>query len=70
MKRGRLPSSSEDSDDNGSLSTWSQHSRSQPQRSSCSKSKDRKPSELAPSNLSSGQEVRELSCCHSPCQHQ
>ncbi|KAM3831094.1 protein Jade-1 isoform 1-T1 [Vipera latastei] len=70
MKRGRLPSSSEDSDDNGSLSTWSQHSRSQPQRSSCSKSKDRKPSELAPSNLSSGQEIRELSCCHSPCQHQ
>ncbi|XP_063166680.1 protein Jade-1 isoform X3 [Candoia aspera] len=70
MKRGRLPSSSEDSDDNGSLSTWSQHSRSQHQRSSCSKNKDRKPSELAPSNLSSGQEIRELSCCHSPCQHQ
>ncbi|XP_061441016.1 protein Jade-1 isoform X1 [Rhineura floridana] len=70
MKRGRLPSSSEDSDDNGSLSTWSQHSRSQHRRSSCSKHEDRKPSELAPSNLSSGQEIRELNCCHSPCQHQ
>lgn len=28
------------------------------------------PSQLATSNLSSGQEIRELSCCHSPCQHQ
>ncbi|XP_075786082.1 protein Jade-1 isoform X4 [Pelodiscus sinensis] len=70
MKRGRLPSSSEDSDDNGSLSTWSQHSRSRHRRNSCSRSEDRKPSELAPSNLSSGQEIREFSCCHSHCQHQ
>ncbi|XP_036759268.2 protein Jade-1 isoform X2 [Manis pentadactyla] len=47
MKRGRLPSSSEDSDDNGSLSTtWSQNSRSQNRRSSCSRHEDRKPSEL------------------------
>ncbi|CAM4658912.1 protein Jade-1 isoform X1 [Lepidochelys kempii] len=67
MKRGRLPSSSEDSDDNGSLSTWSQHSRSRHRRNSCSRHEDRKPSELAPSNLSSG---REFSCYHSHCQHQ
>ncbi|XP_039397388.1 protein Jade-1 isoform X2 [Mauremys reevesii] len=70
MKRGRLPSSSEDSDDNGSLSTWSQHSRSRHRRNSCSRHEDRKPSELAPSNLSSGQEIREFSCYHSHCQHQ
>ncbi|XP_074849406.1 protein Jade-1 isoform X2 [Carettochelys insculpta] len=70
MKRGRLPSSSEDSDDNGSLSTWSQHSRSRHRRNSCSRHEDRKPSELAPSNLSSVQEIREFSCCHSHCQHQ
>ncbi|XP_038254060.1 protein Jade-1 isoform X6 [Dermochelys coriacea] len=67
MKRGRLPSSSEDSDDNGSLSTWSQHSRSRHRRNSCSRHEDRKPSELIPSNLSSG---REFSCYHSHCQHQ
>ncbi|XP_030419962.1 protein Jade-1 isoform X3 [Gopherus evgoodei] len=70
MKRSRLPSSSEDSDDNGSLSTWSQHSRSRHRRNSCSRHEDRKPSELAPSNLSSGQEIREFSCYHSHCQHQ
>ncbi|XP_042325624.1 LOW QUALITY PROTEIN: protein Jade-1 [Sceloporus undulatus] len=51
MKRGRFPSSSEDSDDNGSLSTWSQHSRSQHRRSSCSKHEDRKPSEVFRTDL-------------------
>ncbi|XP_069855268.1 protein Jade-1 isoform X2 [Dipodomys merriami] len=52
MKRGRLPSSSEDSDDNGSLSTtWSQNSRSQHRRSSCSKHEDRKPSEVFRTDL-------------------
>lgn len=52
MKRGRLPSSSEDSDDNGSLSTtWSQHSRSQHGRSSCSRHEDRKPSEVFRTDL-------------------
>ncbi|XP_043401497.1 protein Jade-1 isoform X5 [Chelonia mydas] len=49
------------------LSTWSQHSRSRHRRNSCSRHEDRKPSELAPSNLSSG---REFSCYHSHCQHQ
>ncbi|XP_036089384.1 protein Jade-1 isoform X9 [Rousettus aegyptiacus] len=52
MKRGRLPSSSEDSDDNGSLSTtWSQNSRSQHRRSSCSRHEDRKPSEVFRTDL-------------------
>ncbi|XP_019377633.1 PREDICTED: protein Jade-1 isoform X1 [Gavialis gangeticus] len=51
MKRGRLPSSSEDSDDNGSLSTWSQHSRSRHRRSSCSRHEDRKPSEVFRTDL-------------------
>ncbi|XP_075786081.1 protein Jade-1 isoform X3 [Pelodiscus sinensis] len=51
MKRGRLPSSSEDSDDNGSLSTWSQHSRSRHRRNSCSRSEDRKPSEVFRTDL-------------------
>ncbi|CAH6789152.1 Jade1 [Phodopus roborovskii] len=52
MKRGRLPSSSEDSDDNGSLSTtWSQHSRSQHGRSACSRHEDRKPSEVFRTDL-------------------
>ncbi|XP_036137972.1 protein Jade-1 isoform X3 [Molossus molossus] len=52
MKRGRLPSSSEDSDDNGSLSTtWSQNSRSQHRRSSCSRHEDQKPSEVFRTDL-------------------
>ncbi|XP_032915296.1 protein Jade-1 isoform X2 [Catharus ustulatus] len=51
MKRHRLPSSSEDSDDNGSLSTWSQHSRSQHRRTSCSRDEDRKPSEVFRTDL-------------------
>uniref|UniRef100_A0A8C8VQF8 Protein Jade-1 n=1 Tax=Pelusios castaneus TaxID=367368 RepID=A0A8C8VQF8_9SAUR len=51
MKRGRLPSSSEDSDDNGSLSTWSQHSRSGHRRNSCSRHEDRKPSEVFRTDL-------------------
>ncbi|XP_041268013.1 protein Jade-1 isoform X1 [Onychostruthus taczanowskii] len=51
MKRHRLPSSSEDSDDNGSLSTWSQHSRSQRGRTSCSRDEDRKPSEVFRTDL-------------------
>ncbi|XP_039566706.1 protein Jade-1 isoform X1 [Passer montanus] len=73
MKRHRLPSSSEDSDDNGKcpreelktlqmkntskiyrvsrLSTWSQHSRSQRRRTSCSRDEDRKPSEVFRTDL-------------------
>ncbi|XP_027713353.1 protein Jade-1 isoform X5 [Vombatus ursinus] len=52
MKRGRLPSSSEDSDDNGSLSTtWSQQSRSRHRRHSCSRHEDRKPSEVFRTDL-------------------
>ncbi|XP_008933764.1 PREDICTED: protein Jade-1, partial [Merops nubicus] len=51
MKRRRLPSSSEDSDDNGSLSTWSQHSRSRHRRTSCSRHEDRKPSEVFRTDL-------------------
>ncbi|XP_054058607.1 protein Jade-1 isoform X4 [Rissa tridactyla] len=51
MKRRRLPSSSEDSDDNGSLSTWSQHSRSRHRRPSCSRHEDRKPSEVFRTDL-------------------
>ncbi|XP_039735542.1 protein Jade-1 isoform X2 [Pteropus medius] len=66
MKRGRLPSSSEDSDDNGSKAcfvvlgayqglglstTWSQNSRSQHRRSSCSRHEDRKPSEVFRTDL-------------------
>ncbi|XP_062349097.1 protein Jade-1 isoform X1 [Cinclus cinclus] len=51
MKRHRLPSSSEDSDDNGSLSTWSQHSRSQRRRTLCSRDEDRKPSEVFRTDL-------------------
>lgn len=51
MKRGRLHSSSEDSDDNGSLSTWSQHSRSRHQQNSCSKHEDQKPSEVFRTDL-------------------
>ncbi|XP_057260595.1 protein Jade-1 isoform X2 [Pezoporus wallicus] len=51
MKRRRLPSSSEDSDDNGSLSTWSQHSRSRRRRTSCSRHEDRKPSEVFRTDL-------------------
>uniref|UniRef100_A0A3Q2HPL7 Protein Jade-1 n=1 Tax=Equus caballus TaxID=9796 RepID=A0A3Q2HPL7_HORSE len=44
--------SSEDSDDNGSLSTtWSQNSRSQHRRSSCSRHEDRKPSEVFRTDL-------------------
>ncbi|XP_051821318.1 protein Jade-1 isoform X2 [Antechinus flavipes] len=71
MKRGRLPSSSEDSDDNGSLSTtWSQQSRSRHRRNSCSRHEDRKPSELAPTNFPSGQEIRDFSSCYSHCQPQ
>ncbi|XP_055499157.1 protein Jade-1-like isoform X2 [Leucoraja erinacea] len=52
MKRNRLPSSSDDSDDNDSHSTsWSQHSRSQHRRSSTSRHKDRKPSEVYRTDL-------------------
>ncbi|XP_027755339.1 protein Jade-1 isoform X2 [Empidonax traillii] len=51
MKRHRLPSSSEDSDDDGSLSTWSQHSRSRHHRTSCSRDEDRKPSEVFRTDL-------------------
>ncbi|XP_071411681.1 protein Jade-1 isoform X2 [Pithys albifrons albifrons] len=50
MKRHRLPSSSEDSDDNG-LSIWSQHSRSLHHRTSCSRDEDRKPSEVFRTDL-------------------
>ncbi|XP_072261923.1 protein Jade-1 isoform X2 [Pyxicephalus adspersus] len=50
MKRSRLPSSSEDSDDNASLSTsWSQNSRSRHDRSS--RHEDRKPSEVFRTDL-------------------
>ncbi|XP_043916367.1 protein Jade-1 [Protopterus annectens] len=52
MKRGRLPSSSEDSDGNGSHSTsWSQQSRSQQRRNSWSTHDDRKPSEVFRTDL-------------------
>ncbi|XP_014341191.1 protein Jade-1 [Latimeria chalumnae] len=52
MKRGRLPSSSEDSDDNGSHSTsWSQHSRSQHRRNLWHRHEDRKPSEVFRTDL-------------------
>ncbi|XP_078066438.1 protein Jade-1 [Mustelus asterias] len=52
MKRGRLPSSSEDSDDNDSHSTsWSQHSKSRHRRSSTSRHEDRKPSEVYRTDL-------------------
>ncbi|XP_010226651.1 PREDICTED: protein Jade-1 [Tinamus guttatus] len=51
MKRRRLPSSSEDSDDNGSLSAWSQHSRSRRRMTSCSRHEDRKPSEVFRTDL-------------------
>uniref|UniRef100_UPI00398E66CC protein Jade-1-like isoform X2 n=1 Tax=Pristiophorus japonicus TaxID=55135 RepID=UPI00398E66CC len=52
MKRGRLPSSSDDSDDNDSHSTsWSQHSKSQHRRSSTSRHEDRKPSEVYRTDL-------------------
>lgn len=52
MKRGRLPSSSEDSDDNGSVSTsWSQHSKSHHGRSSGSGHEDKKPSEVFRTDL-------------------
>ncbi|XP_069487161.1 protein Jade-1 isoform X2 [Ambystoma mexicanum] len=51
MKRGRLPSTSEDSD-NGSISTsWSQHSKSQHGRSSGSGHEDKKPSEVFRTDL-------------------
>ncbi|KAM4709674.1 protein Jade-1 [Discoglossus pictus] len=50
MKRARLPSSSDDSDDNASLSTsWSQHSRSRHGRSS--RHEDQKPSEVFRTDL-------------------
>ncbi|XP_053559631.1 protein Jade-1 isoform X2 [Bombina bombina] len=50
MKRSRLPSSSDDSDDNGSLSTsWSQHSKLRLGRSS--QHEDRKPSEVFRTDL-------------------
>ncbi|XP_053317261.1 protein Jade-1 isoform X2 [Spea bombifrons] len=50
MKRAKLPSSSEDSDDNGSLSTtWSQQSKSQHGRRSGHK--DQKPSEVFRTDL-------------------
>eukprot|EP00062_Callorhinchus_milii_P012660 gi/632959933/ref/XP_007895904.1/ PREDICTED: protein Jade-1 isoform X2 [Callorhinchus milii] len=52
MKRGRLPSSSDDSDDNDSHSTsWSQHSKLQHRRSSWSRHEDRKPSEVYRTDL-------------------
>ncbi|XP_067153826.1 protein Jade-1 isoform X2 [Apteryx mantelli] len=51
MKRRQLPSSSEDSDDNGSLSAWSQHSRSRRRMTSCSRHEDRKPSEVFRTDL-------------------
>ncbi|XP_027545778.1 protein Jade-1 isoform X2 [Neopelma chrysocephalum] len=51
MKRHRLPSSSEDSDDDGSLSAWSQHSRSRHHRTSCSRDEDQKPSEVFRTDL-------------------
>ncbi|XP_029447998.1 protein Jade-1 isoform X2 [Rhinatrema bivittatum] len=51
MKRGRLPSSSEESEDNDSLSpSWFQHSRSH-DRSSCSRHEDKKPSEVFRTDL-------------------
>ncbi|KAM3940795.1 protein Jade-1 isoform 2-T4 [Leptodactylus fuscus] len=50
MKRTRLPSSSEDSDDNASLSTsWSQQTRSRHSR--MSRHEDRKPSEVFRTDL-------------------
>ncbi|XP_063776408.1 protein Jade-1 isoform X2 [Pseudophryne corroboree] len=50
MKRARLPSSSDESDDNASLSTsWSQHSRSRHSRSS--RHEDQKPSEVFRTDL-------------------
>ncbi|XP_068135954.1 protein Jade-1 [Hyperolius riggenbachi] len=50
MKRSRLPSSSDDSDDNASLSTsWSQNSKSRHGRSS--RHEDRKPSEVFRTDL-------------------
>ncbi|XP_060707757.1 protein Jade-1 [Hemiscyllium ocellatum] len=52
MKRSRLPSSSDDSDDNDSHSTsWSQHSKSRHRRSSTSRHEDRKPSEVYRTDL-------------------
>ncbi|XP_049625990.1 protein Jade-1 [Suncus etruscus] len=52
MKRCRVPSSSEDSDANGSLSTsWSQSSRASHRRGSCSRHEDRKPSEVFRTDL-------------------
>lgn len=52
MKRGRLLSTSEDSDGNGSHCTsWSQHSRSQHRRNSWSTHDDRKPSEVFRTDL-------------------
>ncbi|XP_055000582.1 protein Jade-1 isoform X2 [Sorex araneus] len=52
MKRCRVPSSSEDSDANGSLSTtWSQSSRAPHRRGSCSRHEDRKPSEVFRTDL-------------------
>ncbi|OCT99808.1 protein Jade-1-like [Xenopus laevis] len=56
MKRTRLPSSSEDSDDNGSLSTsWSQHSRSH----SSLRHEDRKPSEVFRTDLITAMKVHD-----------
>nr|XP_033795017.1 protein Jade-1 isoform X1 [Geotrypetes seraphini] len=53
MKRGRLPSSSEESDeDNDSFSpSWFQHSRSQNRRDSFSRHEDKKPSEVFRTDL-------------------
>lgn len=66
MKRGRLPSSSEDSDDNGSLSTtWSQSSRPQHRRDSCSGHEDRKPSEVFRTDLITAMKLHD-SCQLSP----
>ncbi|KAK1175471.1 protein Jade-1-like isoform X2 [Acipenser oxyrinchus oxyrinchus] len=67
MKRSRLPSSSEDSD-NGSHSTlWSQHSKSQQRRNSWSRHED-KPSEVFRTDLITAMKVHD-SCQLNPVEY-
>ncbi|XP_033869628.2 protein Jade-1-like isoform X1 [Acipenser ruthenus] len=68
MKRSRLPSSSEDSDNGSHSTSWSQHSKSQHRRNSWSRHEDRKPSEVFRTDLITAMKVHD-SCQLNPVEY-
>ncbi|RXM30711.1 Protein Jade-1 [Acipenser ruthenus] len=67
MKRSRLPSSSEDSDNGSHSTSWSQHSKSQQRRNSWSRHED-KPSEVFRTDLITAMKVHD-SCQLNPVEY-